>query len=369
MKKRISVAAPCLRENEKRYVQQCLDTNWISSAGEFIPRFEKAFAALTRTRFAISCSSGTSALHLALLGLGIGPGDEVIVPTFTFIATANAVTYCGAKPVFVDSEPETGNLDPALLESLITPRTRAIVAVHLFGHPVDMDPVLSIAKKHGLKVIEDAAEAHGATYKNRPAGSLGDISTFSFYGSKMITTGEGGMICLNDPEIAARIDLLKNHGMQPDRRYWFPVVGYNYRMTNLQAAIGLAQAEEFDWHLKRRQEVARTYNQALQGLRNWIDLPQVREWASHSYCMYSVVLRPELKLSRDEFMDRLAAAGIETRPFFYPMHTLPPYLEQKKYPVAEALAPRGVSLPTHALLSEEEILAVAQEVRKLCPSS
>ena len=240
----IPVSAPTLAGNEKRYVMDCLESNWISARGKYVEQFEAAFAEFCGVRHGVSCTNGTVALHLALLALGIGPGDEVIVPTLTFVATANAVRYCGATPVFVDCEPETWNIDPGLIESRITPKTKAIIVVHLYGHPVDMDAVMSLADRHGLFVVEDAAEAHGAIYRGRMVGSIGHIATFSFFGNKVISTGEGGMVTTDDAELARIVRLLKEQGMDPKRRYWYPVVGYNYRMTNVTAAIGLGAGRE-----------------------------------------------------------------------------------------------------------------------------
>ena len=237
----IPVAAPSLEGNEKKYVMDCLESTWISSTGEYVDRFEGAFAEFCGVKHAVSCSNGTTALHLTLLALGVGPGDEVIVPTLTFVATANSVVYCGGRPVFVDVQADTWNIDPALIEAKITSRTKGIIVVHLFGLSVDMDPVLSLARRRGLFVIEDAAQAHGAEYKKKRVGSLADVATFSFFGNKIITTGEGGMVVTDDASIANKVELLKNHGMDPNRRYWHPIIGYNYRMTNVAAAIGLAQ--------------------------------------------------------------------------------------------------------------------------------
>jgi len=289
MKPHIPVAAPALVGNEKKYVMDCLDSSWISSNGQYIERFESAFAEFCKVKHALSCANGTAALHLALLALGIGPEDEVIVPTLTFVATANAVMYCGARPVFVDSEPETWNLDPMLLEQCISSRTRAIIVVHLYGHPVDMDQVIAVARKHGLFIIEDAAEAHGAEYKGQRVGSLGDIATFSFYGNKIVTTGEGGMVVTNHDELASRVRQLKGQGMAPGRRYWFPMVGYNYRMTNIEAAIGLAQLEKVDWHLSRRREIATEYSHFLKRIPG-ISMQPEKEWARNAYWMISIVL-------------------------------------------------------------------------------
>lgn len=362
----IPVAAPMLVGNEKAYVMDCLDSTWISSNGKYIERFEQEFADFCRVKYAAACCNGTVALHLALMALGVKPGDEVIVPTLTFVATANAVTYCGGVPVFVDSEPETWNLDPTLIEAKITPRTKGIIVVHLYGHPVDMDPVIHIARRHGLFVIEDAAEAHGAEYKGRSVGSLGDIATFSFYGNKIITTGEGGMVVTNDNVLASKVRQLKGQGWDPNKRYWFPIIGYNYRMTNVAAAIGLAQLEKIEWQIERRREVAKWYHEYLQGTPGLV-LPVEKEWARNVYWMFSVVLDESIQLSRDEVMAHLLEGGIETRPVFYPMHILPPYLQSAKgqlFPVADRLSGRGVNLPTWAGLKREDIKFVCDTLTK-----
>ncbi|MGH9611839.1 MAG: DegT/DnrJ/EryC1/StrS family aminotransferase, partial [Bryobacteraceae bacterium] len=287
----IPVAQPVLSGNEKKYVNECLDSSWISSAGKFISQFEEAFAAFCGTRYAISSNNGTTALHLALLGLNAGPGDEVLVPTLTYIASANAIRYCGARPVLIDSEPLTMNIDPLAIERRITPATKGIVVVHLYGHPADMDPILEIARRHNLFVIEDAAEAHGATYRGRTVGSMGDVATFSFFGNKIITTGEGGMLTTNRPDLNDRIRLLRGQGMDLKRRYWFPIVGYNYRMTNIEAALGLAQLERVEEHLDRREAVAGWYNRHLSDLSNFITLPSVMDWAHHVFWMYTILLK------------------------------------------------------------------------------
>jgi perosamine synthetase len=357
MKRFIPVAAPSLIGNEKKYVQDCLDTSWISSCGKYVDLFEEQFAHFCNTRHALACCNGTAALHLALMALDVGPGDEVIIPTLTFVATANAVTYCGATPVFVDSEPVTWNMDTSLIESLITDRTKGIIVVHLYGHPVDMDPIIEVARAHSLFVIEDAAEAHGAEYKGRRIGSLSDIATFSFYGNKIITTGEGGMVVTNDSTLAHKIRTLKGQGLDPERRYWFPQVGYNYRMTNIAAAIGLAQLEKVDWHVERRRDIASAYKATLNnvpGVTMQAELP----WARCVYWMSSIVLDENLPISRDEVMANLAQDGIETRPFFYPMHMLPMYQHIKGktiYPVAERVSAQGINLPTYAAMSSKDI--------------
>jgi len=366
-KRLIPVARPALAGNERRYVEECLETTWISSIGRFIGLFEQSFARYCDVPHAIACNNGTSAVHLALLGVGVGPGDEVIVPALTFVATANAVRYCGARPVFVDSEPRTMNLDPSRIESRINERTRAIVAVHLYGHPADMDPILEIARRRGLFVIEDAAEAHGALYKGGRTGGLGDAAAFSFFGNKIVTTGEGGMVTTREASLAERIRLLRGQGMDPERRYWFPIVGYNYRMTNIQAAIGLAQIEQIGPKLEARTRLAAAYRQRLECLEDFLELPAAESWAHPVYWLYTVVLKDSCPVERDELMAQLAGDGIETRPVFHPMHTLPPYRGSGgAYPVAEKLARRGLSLPMHEMLSEEDLDFIAERMAVLC---
>ncbi len=360
----IPVAAPVLAGNERQYVMDCLQSTWISSSGKYLERFETAFGEFCGVRHALACSNGTVALHLALLALGVGPGDEVLVPTLTFVATANAVMYCGARPVFVDAEPETWNMDPGLLERHITPRTKGIVVVHLYGHPVDMEPVLSIATRRKLFVVEDAAEAHGAQYRGRTVGSLGDVGTFSFYGNKIITTGEGGMVVTNDDALAASIFQLRGQGLEPGRRYWFPIIGYNYRLTNLAAAIGLAQLERAGWHIERRREVASWYLEDLRGVEG-ISWQIEKPWARHAYWMFTIQV-DERRAARDDVMARLQERGIETRPVFYPIHTLPPYREGAAdgvYPIAERIARRGINLPTWAGLTRDDVRYVCDELR------
>ncbi|SKC69820.1 DegT/DnrJ/EryC1/StrS family aminotransferase [Maledivibacter halophilus] len=363
----IQVASPVLNGNEKKYVNECLETTWISSKGKYVDEFENRFAEFCRSRYAISCSNGTVALHLALLAFNIGPGDEVLVPTLTYIATANAVTYCGGKPVFVDSDPETWNIDPNKIENKINSNTKGIIVVHLYGHPVDMDPIMKIAKKYNLFVIEDVAEAHGALYKDRVVGSIGDISTFSFFGNKIITTGEGGMVVTNNEKLNEKIRILRSQGMYTSRRYWFEVIGYNYRMTNIQAAIGLAQLENIQWHLDKRREIADLYYKYLGSLLEYIEFQAEKDWATHSYWMFSIILKNTVKISRDEFMEHLKNDKVETRPVFYPLHTMPTYRETKeKYPVAEKVGHKGINLPTHGLLKEEDIAYISERIKKYC---
>jgi perosamine synthetase len=360
---RISVAQPKLAGNERKYVLDCLDTNWISSNGKYIAAFEEAFAAFCGVKHAVAANNGTTALHLALVALDLKPGDEVIIPTVTYIATANAVKYCGATPVLVDVTADTMNIDPAQIEQAITPRTRGIIPVHLYGHPAQMNAVMEIANTHKLWVLEDAAEAHGAEVGGKRVGSIGDCAIFSFFGNKIITTGEGGMVTTNNDELAAKLRLYRGQGVDPKRRYWFPVIGYNYRMTNIQAAIGLAQMETIDTSLSERQELARAYDEALAPLADFLVLPTTQPGMQHVYWMYTVFLREGNEVRRNAVMQALDEQGIETRPVFYPMHVLPPYLEDKAYPVADEWAQRGINLPTHQYLTQDDIDRVSASLR------
>jgi perosamine synthetase len=358
----IPVSAPTLAGNEKRYVLDCIDTNWISARGKYVDRFEEEFAKFCGVRHGVACTNGTVALHLALLALGIGPGDEVIVPTLTYVAPANAVRYCGATPVLVDCEPESWNMDPARIESLVTAKTRAIIAVHLYGQPVDMDAVMDVASRHRLFVVEDAAEAHGAVYRGRKVGSIGHLSTFSFFGNKVISTGEGGMLTTDDPELAKRVRLYKEQGMDPNRRYWHPVVGYNYRMTNLTAAIGLAQVEMIDWHIQRRIEIARWYQDNLRAVRG-LSWQEEKAHSRHVFQFVTIVLNGEVAQTREEVISHLASRQIEGRPVVYPVHAMPPYrdfVRGRSFPVADRIASRGINLPTSASLSRADVDYVSE---------
>ncbi|HYW47751.1 MAG TPA: DegT/DnrJ/EryC1/StrS family aminotransferase [Bryobacteraceae bacterium] len=362
-RKTIPVAHPVIGDAEKKNVLECMETGWISSIGRFIPLFEEGFARYCGASHAVACNNGTTALHLALSALGSGPGDEVIVPTLTYVATANAVHYCGARPVLVDSEPRTMAIDPQRIEERITARTKGIVVVHLYGHPAAMDDISAIARKHGLFVLEDAAEAHGALYRGRRTGSLGDAATFSFYGNKIVTTGEGGMVTTSNRNLADKLRILRGQGMDPGRRYWFPVVGYNYRMTNICAAIGVAQLQQIDLFLEQRCRIAHWYGSLLAALEDFLVLPCEEAWARHAFWSYVIVLRDSVRLDRDEFMQRLADDGIETRPVFYPMHVMPPYREpDARYPVADRLSSRGLSIPMHGLLGEDDVTYIAGRI-------
>ena len=357
---RIPVAAPVLGDAELANVVEAVRSGWISSLGAFIARFETEFAAFCDARHAVAVANGTAAMHLALAAAGVGPGDEVLVPTLTFVATANAVRYTGATPVFVDAEPATWQMDPQELEARVTPRARAIVPVHLYGHPCDMDAIRAVAKRHGLIVVEDAAEAHGARCRGRRVGALGEVGCFSFYGNKIITTGEGGMCVTNDPALLDRLRLLRDHGMDPKRSYWHELVGFNYRMTNLQAAIGVAQMTRIDGFIAKKRELAGWYAESLAPLADAgrLTLHPEAAWAESVFWMYSVLLA-DVRASVDEVRARLLDRGVDSRPFFHPAHTLPPYASGERRPVAEALAARGINLPSGVGLTRDDVARVA----------
>ena len=358
----IPIAEPLFTGNELKYVTDCIRSGWISSIGAYVPRFEEEFARFCGQRYGVATSSGTTALHLALATLGIGPGDEVIVPALTFVATANCVVYTGARPVFVDSERQTWNMNPDSVVSKITDKTKAIIPVHLYGHPVDMDPILELSRKHSIYVIEDAAEAHGAEYKGKKVGSLGDISCFSFYGNKIITTGEGGMLITNDGEIAEKARMLRDHCMSKEKRYWHSSIGYNYRMTNLQAAVGMAQMERIEEFIAIKRRNAQLYNALLAKVPG-ITLPPEQLWAKNIYWMYSILVEENFGLSHDELMFRFKENGIDSRPFFYPIHTMPPYKSGESYPITEELSRKGINLPSAVTLSIEQIEKICLIIR------
>ena len=357
---RIPVAEPVLGQEELDNVVAAVKSGWISSLGAFIPEFEQRFAAYCAAAHGIAVSNGTVALHLALVAAGVGPGDEVLMPSLTFVATASAVRYCGAVPVFVDSDRATWQLDPADLERRITPRAKVVIPVHLYGHPCDLDPIREIAARRGLVVIEDAAEAHGALYRGKPVGALGAVGCFSFYGNKIITTGEGGMCLTNDPALAEHLRLLRDHGMDPKRPYWHEVVGFNYRMTNLQAAIGVAQVQRIAGFVEKKREMARWYAEALDPLARAgvIALQPEAAWARSVFWMNSVLLA-DTSVSVDQVRARMSDRGVDTRPFFHPAHLLPPYATGERLPVAEHLASRGLNLPSGTGLTRDQIDRVA----------
>src|SRR5262245_5765383 len=360
----IPVFAPWLSENARRYVLDCVDSGWISSLGEYVGRFERDFATFCEARHAIATSNGTTALHLCLVTLGIGPGDEVLVPDLTFVATANVVRYTGATPVLVDSDPRTWGMDSVDARRKTTPRTRAIIPVHVYGHPVDMGALLAHAQEHGIDIVEDAAEAHGARFNGRRVGALGRMGAFSFYGNKIITTGEGGMVVTNEPALAERAAFLRDHAMDPRRRYYHPEIGFNYRMTNIQAAIGCAQLEQADAILARRKALAAAYEAGLAGIPG-LSPPPAEPWAENVYWMYSVLIEPAFGASRQAVIAGLRARGVDSRPFFVPLHELPMYRLDASFPVATALAARGINLPSGTGLRPDEIATVCDALRAL----
>jgi len=356
----IPIYQPSLIGNEKKYVNECLDSTWISSKGRFIGEFETKFAECTGVKYAASVCNGTVALHLALIALGIGPGDEVIVPTLTYIASVNAIAYTGAIPVFVDSLESTWQMDPEDVKRKISPKTRAIMAVHLYGHPCDMDLLVAIAKDNGLFLIEDCAEAFGSIYKGKHAGTFGDVATYSFFGNKTITTGEGGMVVTDDETLNDRIVHFKGQGLAKHRQYWHDVIGYNYRMTNICAALGLAQLEQAELFLKQKRQLASWYRELLQ------DTPVVLHEevgdVVHSFWMCSILVGDPAQ--RDPLRDALAEHGIETRPLFYPVHTMPMYAHKfQRHTVAENLGWRGINLPSWPGLEKDKVEFICSRIR------
>ncbi len=364
------VCAPWLPGNEKKYVEDAMNSGWISSVGEYITKFEEGFAKFCDVNYGISCSNGFGALHLACVALGLSKGDEVIVPTFTMAATINAVIISGAKPVFVDCDKETYCIDANKIEEKITEKTKAIIPVHIYGHPCDMDKILELSKKYNLFIIEDAAEAHGAEYKGRKCGSMGNIGCFSFYANKILTTGEGGMCITNNKELADKMKRLRNHAFDLPR-FIHNEVGFNYRLTNLQAAIGLAQVENAEMLVEARRKIGQKYNKLLKDVAGLI-LPIEKDYAKNVYWMYGVVLDKNVKLTKEEVMARLKEKGIDTRSFFIPMHKQPAYYNKTvenapecsgNYPVAEFIGERGFYLPSSSNLSDGEISSVCDVLK------
>lgn len=356
----VPVNEPLLNGNEEKYLIECIRTGWISSEGPFVTRFEQQFSARVARKHGVAVANGSVALDAAVAALGIGPGDEVIMPTFTIISCAAAVVRAGGVPVVVDCDPDTWNMDAEQVEARITPRTKAIMVVHIFGLPTDLDPILDIARRHDLKIIEDAAEMHGQTYKGRPCGSFGDVSTFSFYPNKHVTTGEGGMILTDDEALAERCRSLRNLCFKPEQRFVHDELGWNFRMTNLQAAVGVAQLERLDEFVGIKRRMGRRYTELLEGVEG-IQLPiPSRDYAENIYWVYGVVLRDEVPFDAKEAMSRLAKLGIGTRPFFWPIHEQPVFrrmglFEGEKHPVAERIARRGFYLPSGMALTDEQI--------------
>jgi perosamine synthetase len=366
----IPVNEPLLDGNEERYLGECIRTGWISSEGPFVQRLEKGFAARVGRRHGIAVCNGSVALDVAIAALGLGPGDEVILPTFTIISCAAAIVRAGATPVLVDCEPDTWNTTAERIAARITRRTKAIMIVHIYGLPVDMDPVIALARRHGLKIIEDAAEMHGQTYGGRPCGSLGDISTFSFYPNKLVTTGEGGMVLTDDAVLAAHCRGLRNLCFQPGKRFVHEELGWNFRLSNLQAAVGVAQLERLDEFIARKRRMGAGYLERLEGIAG-LQLPLARTpYAENIFWVFGVVLEESVQFDATEAMRRLAARGIGTRPFFWPMHEQPVFRKMglfadEAHPNAERLARRGFYLPSGLALTEtqiEQVVAAVEEI-------
>ena len=374
----IPVNEPSLGQRELEYVTECVRTGWVSSSGSFITEFEEGWAKYCGKRYGIAVNNGTTALQLATACLGLKPGDEVIMPTFTIISCALAVIYNGGIPVLVDSEPSTWCMDAAQIEQKITPRTRAIMPVHIYGHPVDMDGILDLAEKHGLAVIEDAAEAHGAEYLSkrntahsswRRCGSFGTLSCFSFYANKLITTGEGGMVLTDDPMLAEKARSLRNLSFQSTRRFYHEETGFNFRLTNLQAALGLGQLERFDAIVARKRWMGAEYARRLRGLTG-VQLPTEEPWARNVYWMYGLVLSEASGMDAAQCAARLKDQGVETRPFFLGMHEQPVFQDRRlfaneQHPVAERLSRQGLYLPSGLALTEEQLSAVCEAVHEV----
>lgn len=369
----IPVNKPLIPTESKKNVIEALETGWISSAGKFVNKFEEDFAKYIGVKYGVTVTSGTAAMHSALYALGIGPGDEVIVPAFTMGATWLTVIYVGAKPVFVDCELDTYNIDPTLIEKKITSKTKAIMPVHIFGHPVDMDPILKIAKKYKLFVIEDAAEAHGAEYKGKKCGSLGDFGCFSFYGNKIITCGEGGMAVTNNKKLAERARSFKDFCFSPKKRFIHYDVGYNYRMTNMQAAFGDGVLKSINLFIKQKQHMASLYEKLLGDVPGII-LPKTKPYATNVYWMYAILVDPKkFGISKDIFRKKLLEKGIDTRDFFYPpteQPVLEKYLKKSdKFPNTDYISKRGLYLPSGLAITDSEIKKVAQTIKEIYSST
>ncbi len=368
--KPIPVNEPLLDGNEKKYLFECIETGWISSEGPFVKQFEEQFAARVGRKYGVAVSNGSVALDAAVVALGIGSGDEVILPTFTIISCAAAIVRAGAVPVVIDCEPQTWNMDVNQIEAKITSNTKAIMVVHIYGLPVDMEPVLALADKYGLQIIEDAAEMHGQTYKGRPCGSFGDISTFSFYPNKHITTGEGGMLVTDDGKLAERCRSLRNLCFQPQKRFVHEDLGWNFRITNLQAALGVAQLERLDEFVARKRRMGKKYTELLSDIPN-LQLPIPKtDYGENIYWVYGLVLQDEVPFEAKEAMQHLAKYKIGTRPFFWCMHEQPVFKKMGLFdgvscPVSERIARRGFYIPSGMALMDEQIERVVTVIREI----
>jgi perosamine synthetase len=374
----ILVNVPLLEKREEELLLECVRSGWISSGGKFVEEFEERWAAYCGKRYGVAVSNGTVALQLALACIGLKPGDEVIIPTFTIISCALAVIYNGGVPVLVDSDPRTWCMDVAQVEDKIGRKTRVVMPVHIYGHPVNMDPLLNLAESHGLAVIEDAAEAHGAEYLSQRnatnpswqrCGSFGKLSCFSFYANKLVSTGEGGMVLTDDSDLADKARSLRNLCFQPERRFYHEELGFNFRLTNLQAALGLAQLERIDQTVAKKRWMGQTYNRLLKDI-DGLELPPEAPWARSVYWMYGVFLSEKLGMDASQFAQRLQQREIETRPFFLGVHEQPAFHKRglfvgENYPVAERLARRGLYLPSGLALTEEQLTRVCEAVHEV----
>jgi perosamine synthetase len=348
----IPIAEPWISDQEVARVTEAVESGWISPKGDYVTEFESRFASFVDTEYAFATSTGTAALHLSLVAAGIGDGDEVLVPDLTWISCANVVRYVGATPKFVDVDEQTYTISPEDARRSITGATVGIMPVHLYGQPCEMDPILELAAEYDLSVVEDAAEAHGARYRGQPVGSIGDVGCFSFYGNKILTTGQGGMITTDNDEIAERIQLYRRDGMSTEQKYYHPVVGYNYRLTNIQAAIGVEQVKRAADILEEKQRIASTYRRLL--IHNDIQFQLEPEWGQSAHWMTAPIFKTTAQRRRIE--RKLKEQNVQTRPFFHPLHNQPPYeASTRSCPTAAALAEQGLNLPSGPLLSDEDI--------------
>jgi len=362
---RIPVLEPLLGGNELEYVTECITTNWISSQGKYVQQFEEEVKSYTGSKYALAVSNGTVALHLALVSLGIGPGDEVIVPDITFGATLNAVVLAGATPVIIDVEEKTWNMSVELLRNVITDKTKAIMPVHIYGVPCNMPAIMELAKSHNLLVVEDCAEALGSSINGKHVGTFGDIGTFSFFGNKVITCGEGGAIIFNDEEAYEKAKVLRDHGMTPGKRYWHDVVGFNYRLTNLQAAVGCAQFEQLANFREKRKNIFSWYNEYLLS-SGYFEVQELTDGYEPSYWLFTAKLKKNSLIERDDLIDKLSKVGVDTRPVFYPMSQMPPFVKYDKLLIGSSIniSAEGISLPTSVYLTESDIKHISSEIIK-----
>jgi len=363
----IPISNILLSDAEENYVLDAVRSTWISSLGKYVDDFENKFSTYTGVKHAVSVSNGTVALHLALKALDIGRGDEVIVPSLTFAATVNAVLHAGATPILIDSMQNHWNMDPAAIEKAMSPATKAIIPVHLYGHPCDMQNILTISKTNNIFIVEDAAEAHGAECLNKKVGGLGHIGCFSFYGNKVITTGEGGICTTNDPELNDRMRKLRDHGMSKSRRYWHEEVGFNYRLTNLNAAVGVAQLEQVEYILARRSHLAMLYENGIQGIKGLATLP-VSPYGKKIDWLFCVFVDESFPFNRDMLILKLKEYNIDARPTFYPVHIMPPYRNLKRIgdlPNSSKFGLTGINLPLYPSLNDNDVEYIVSVLEEL----